>query len=126
MHAVAHDLVGEFSFKKNERIRSQRDFLAVKKEGKRISTRNFILLVKPNGLHHNRLGIIASRKIGNAVRRNRIKRCVREFFRLNKAKFAPPPKDILIIAKKGANRLDTSSITKELLPILTKPDLCRT
>ena len=113
--------MGEFSFKKNERLRKQREFVAVKNEGRRISTKNFVLLIRPNNLPHHRLGLIVSKKTGNAVRRNRIKRCLREFFRLKKSKFAPPPKDIVIIAKKGANRLDTRAITEELLPVLERP-----
>ncbi len=41
----------------------------------------FILYLAPNQLPHNRLGVVASRKIGNSVVRNRIKRAVREAFR---------------------------------------------
>ncbi|HDM77495.1 MAG TPA: ribonuclease P protein component [Deltaproteobacteria bacterium] len=113
--------MGEFSFRKNERLRKRKDFQTVKERGKRISTKNFILLIKPNSLPYNRLGVIVSKKTGNAVQRNRVKRCLREFFRLNKKDFAPPPKDIVIIAKKGANRLNTRAITEELLPVLTQP-----
>ena len=120
-HKVGDLQVGEFSFKKYERLRKQKEFFAVKKEGTRIHTRNFVLLIRRNDLPYYRLGIIVSKKVGNAVVRNRIKRCLREFFRLNRNKFAPPPSDIVIIAKKGANRLKTRAITEELLPILKGP-----
>ncbi len=41
-------------------------------------------VVLPNDRPHNRLGIVASRRVGGAVRRNRAKRLIREVFRLNK------------------------------------------
>jgi ribonuclease P protein component len=42
------------------------------------------VIVLPNDRPHNRLGIVASRRVGGAVSRNRAKRLIREVFRLNK------------------------------------------
>lgn len=70
-----------------------------------------------NGLGITRLGITASKRTGNAVKRNRIKRLVREFFRLNKERL-PQGVDILIAAKNGAADLDFLSTQEELGAIL--------
>lgn len=72
-----------------------------------------MILSKPNGTLHCRLGIIASRKAGNAVFRNRFKRLVREFFRLNNTFFSPGF-DIVIIAGKSIPYLSYGDIERDL------------
>ena len=66
-----------------------------------------------NGLGITKLGITASKKTGNAVQRNKIKRRVREYFRLHKSCF-PKGYDIVITAKRGADTLDFWKIKEEL------------
>lgn len=73
----------------------------------------FVLYFKENHLSNDsRLGVIASRKVGNAVARNRIKRFVREWFRLNST-INSSAMDLVVIARKRASSttLRTTTLT---------------
>lgn len=70
-----------------------------------------------NGRGFTRLGITVSKKVGNSVTRNKIKRLVREFFRLHKALF-PRSCDVVIVAKKDSGDLDFWKIRTELGEII--------
>ena len=65
-----------------------------------------------------RLGLTASKKVGGAIQRNRVKRLLREFFRLNYCKF-DSHLDISIIAKKGAYDIGFDRVSEELNKLLT-------
>jgi ribonuclease P protein component len=64
-----------------------------------------------------RLGVTVSAKVGGAVQRNRIKRRVREFFRLHRSKLQPA-QDLLIIARVGADKLSYRDVESELAQCL--------
>jgi ribonuclease P protein component len=81
-----------------ERIRRKRDFEALYRSGRRYRGRYFHLVYQANALEFPRIGVVVSRKVGNAVERNRIKRRVRTLFRRNKALFRKPT-DVILIAR---------------------------
>ena len=113
--------MGNFSFKKNERLAKRPDFDKVmdKGEKKRIG-KLCIIFSLPNELGRKRLGIIASKKVGNAVARNRVKRVIREIFRQIKHRMEPAL-DIVIISGKDMVKLPYRVIEKEISnALLTK------
>lgn len=64
------------------RIRTQRQFQHVISSGRRKANARLTVFVAPNDLSHSRLGISTGKRFGNACRRNRVKRLLRESFRL--------------------------------------------
>ncbi|MCK9273515.1 MAG: ribonuclease P protein component [Syntrophales bacterium] len=105
--------MGKESFGKKEKIRRRNDYQAVYQGGARLHSKSFIVVVSPNQEGITRLGVTVSKKVGNSVKRNRIKRLVREFFRLNKDRM-PHSTDIVCIARKTISSLDYKDVCSEL------------
>jgi ribonuclease P protein component len=101
------------NFPKLSRLRKSWEYQHVWKMGCKLHTPHFILLLANNSLNVSRLGLTVSRKVGNAVVRNRVKRQLREFFRLSKKRFSTAV-DVSIVAKSGAAELATGEIFAEL------------
>jgi ribonuclease P protein component len=103
---------GTARFTKAERLRHRRDFLRVQAQGKRFYTRHFGVTLAPPAAAGPRLGLVVTRRLGNAVQRNRVKRLLREFFRRHQTKL--PVADLVIMAKKGAAALGYHQVEEEL------------
>lgn len=91
------------------RIRSSKDFERAFRSGKRRSAGFLALALTENELGKARLGLVVSRKVGNAVARNRIKRALREGFRLNPGAFAEG-RDYIFTARPGIAEIETREI----------------
>jgi ribonuclease P protein component len=93
--------LGAFSLKKAERILKRGDFERLFRCGRKIHGDHFVVHYCRNDVGVSRLGITVSKRVGRAVTRNRVKRLVRESFRLSKTQFAETY-DMNIIARTGA------------------------
>ena len=74
-----------------------------------------------DGAGNRRLGLVTSSKVGIAVKRNLIKRRLREIFRLNKHKIKPGT-DIVFILRKGADKFDFHRLEEAILALLGRAD----
>jgi ribonuclease P protein component len=90
--------VPTYSFPKTHRIRSRSDFSAVFEDRVKAARGPLIAYARPNNLAHPRLGISISRAVGTAPRRNRIKRLLREAFRLHQHDW-PKGYDMVIVVR---------------------------
>jgi len=81
-----------------ERLLKRHDFLRVRRQGQHFSTANLVITWVSGPVLGPRLGVTASKRVGNAVKRNRAKRLLREVFRRNKMR-VPDHTDVVIIAK---------------------------
>jgi ribonuclease P protein component len=108
---------------RSRRLRRRAEFLRVQDAGARVTTRNLLLLLAPRPDEEPaRMGVVASRKVGGAVQRNRAKRLVREAFRKHPEIF-PARTDVVVIVRPGVDRLSSVEIEAEILavaPLLRK------
>ena len=103
------------------RLRSRAEFTAVQTGGRRAAGRYLTLLGRPNSLGRDRLGIIASKRVGGAVERNRAKRRVRELFRRDDTRVAGAADfDFVVIVRSDLVRAPFAAITMDFQVALKK------
>ncbi|MDD9940706.1 MAG: ribonuclease P protein component [Myxococcales bacterium] len=99
------------SLPRAHRLRQRRDYLRVQRQGRRVHTPHFILVVQPDAAP--RLGVTVTRRVAGAVGRNRIKRLAREVFRRNRCSF-PRGCTVVFVARRGADKLNYHEVLSEL------------
>ncbi len=104
---------GSFRFNRKERITEPQDFRRVMKLGRKHSSRNFRLFFQESEKTFHRLGIVVKKETGSAAFRNRMKRYIREFFRLHKHKINGSY-DIILMIKRGCSFDRYQEAEKEL------------
>jgi ribonuclease P protein component len=89
----------EYRFKKKHRLAKKKEISLVFSENRIIKNRDFVIYYRKNRLDNSRLCVITTKKTGIACRRNRFKRLVKEFFRLNQYNFTDNYDFIIIVRK---------------------------
>ena len=103
--------------KKRFRVKKEKDFSAIFKKGKSFSNRKFVIYRLENNEQHFRVGLSVSKKLGNAVMRNQIKRRIRHILIEHKDQLVENV-DFVVIARKGIEILNYAEMEKNLLHVL--------
>jgi len=83
-----------------------------------------VIYVLPNRINITRLGLTVSKKVGKSVKRNRVKRLIRESFRLSQKQIMPGY-DIVVVAKPSAYGLKCQQAQLELLSLLHRAGILK-
>ena len=103
--------------KKSFRVKREKDFKAIFKDGTSFANRKFVVYQLENQQNHFRVGLSVSKKLGNAVTRNQIKRRIRHIL-LSVREHLADNVDFIVIARKGVESLDYAEMEKNLLHVL--------
>jgi ribonuclease P protein component len=102
-----------------ERLRTDREFREIVRKGERLATPHYTVYRDAPGGGVRRIGVSAGRRAGGSVARNRVKRLLREFYRLHKGAFPLGSRTVLVVRKppEGAT---LSTVCAELLPAIRR------
>jgi ribonuclease P protein component len=109
----------EQSYRKTERITNKSRFKVIYDQGVWRSSKHFTTITYVNTHGIKRIGLTVTKKTGNAVKRNKIKRLMREFFRRNKNLF-PGKHDVVIMARRNIPSLTYRQACDELTELFTR------
>ncbi|MBP5495257.1 MAG: ribonuclease P protein component [Lachnospiraceae bacterium] len=98
-------------------LKNNRDFVNVYTSGKSYANKYLVIYTLKNNSDRNRLGISVSKKVGNSVIRHRLKRLIKESYRLHEKMFNSGL-DIVVIARKGSDACDYAGIESALLHLM--------
>ena len=112
----------DLRFPGSARLRARSDYIRVQKKGKMIKGCFLILLSLENGLTTSRFGLTVSGKLGNAVKRNRIRRRIREIERFHRHRIKSGF-DIVVIARNRARDAGFDEMKEEYLELARNASL---
>lgn len=109
-----------FRLTKDMRLRRRPEFVSVQSSGRKVHGKLFMALVAPQSSTSSvgRVGLTVTKRIGNAVTRNRIKRRTREWLRRNG--WVPAGRDVVLVAKDGAAVATSAELAADLARIVSR------
>ena len=106
-------------FLRSERLLRTSEYEHVAEQGRRAVSRAFVVVtVVRQTTGPSRLGITASRRVGNAVARNRVKRRIREWFRRARRDWGS--RDVVVIARQPATEMAFEELSRQLSDLLKR------
>ena len=109
---------------KNERIKKNSQFRFIYSRGKSYSNDKLVLYIFRNKKNINRIGLSVSKKVGKSVVRNRIKRLIKESYRLNKNMYKTGY-DLIFIARGKSKDAKFTDIEKSVIYLMKKGGLLK-
>lgn len=107
---------------KQKRLAKRREFVRVYDSGQKVFSRYTVLFFAANDLPHSRIGITATKKLGKANVRNRLKRWTRETYRRQREPLALDPQslDIVVNVKPNAAAASFEDFSRDLARVLER------
>jgi ribonuclease P protein component len=105
-------------------LKKNKEYRTVYSRGKSVADRHLVIYFLANNLEYCRFGFTVSKKVGNAVTRNRIKRLLKEACRLNSTSFTGGF-DLVLVARRSIAGLEYKQVEESLLKLLRKTFLNR-
>ena len=109
----------DFRFPKRERLSGKKAFDRVFAEGRVFRGKAVVVRSLANGLAYSRLGLSVGRKVGPATRRNRVKRLIREAYRLNKHALLVPC-DMVVVPRPGFPADSLHAVERDVVSLMEK------
>jgi len=110
---------------KKLRLRNRADFSRVYRHGRSFANHQFVVYwFHKKEIEQFRMGVSVSKKVGNAVVRNRMRRVVKEIVRHHAGEIVPHI-DMVLIVRKGALSLQYKELEKSILHVLRKSSLLK-
>jgi len=106
-------------FHSRERLRTDREFREVVRKGERVSTPHYTVYRDSRGGGLRQVGVSAGKRAGGSVARNRVKRLLREFYRLHKGVFPVGTRTVLVV-RTPPEGAALSTVCSELLPAIRR------
>ncbi len=102
---------------KKLKLKSNRDFRKTYDKGKSFANKYLVIFFIKNGLESNRIGVAVTKKLGRSVVRNKVRRRIREAYRLNNHKVRQGY-DIVFLSRVGAKEVGYKELESAVLHLL--------
>lgn len=110
-------------FNRTQGLKKDSDFRKVYKHGKSFASRYLVMYILNNKSENSRIGISVSKKVGKAIIRNRVRRRIKEAYRLNIDENVKIGYDIVFIARVAIKDAEYKDIEKSMKHLVKKAEM---